>query len=493
MENRPKRSDLLWAALFGGLHLLVAGVYVQYFDITILGDTKVNDWDWFWQTLPLDALRTDLWQSLWFLHSQPPVLNLLGGLYIKAFYPHHLEALHVTNIVLGALICGLFYLIVVHFTNRRAPALGLSLLLTLNPSLYLFEAYVLYTVLTAFLVMLNLSCVLWYRQTRQPAALVVFILSLNLLILTRSVYHIILIPLALLFVWWLMADDRTRRLRTVFAGLLICLLSLGWFAKNSVLFGFFGASSWSGMGLWKAASRGDKLPQMEEYARLNVVEPMVVDLGAFAKPSAYEAYGFQKRSTIPVLAGDDYNNINIPDISARYRENARRLIAYAPQEYLHTVYLSYLQFSQPSSHFKHLSINSEEIPLHVWFYADYLEGGILLSRGQTDFGSFLFFLLPVSLVLYGVQFLRQWRRSDWRIAGAVRADSVLVWCAFLIVYTTAVGLTMEYGENDRFKFLIEFPLWIFVPVVLGRFAAHLWAPIRESYIFAWKRAHGSTQ
>ena len=461
IHRRLDRRDFVWAALLALAHALLAALYVAFFELTILVDSKLSDWDWFMQTLPLEALRRDLGGSLWFLHAQPPLLNLVGGSLIQLFYPHHLEALHAFNVLLGALISGLFYLLAAHFVTRRWIAIVWALILAFNPALYLYEAYVLYEVLTAFLVMATLAALLWHWQTQKPAALYTFLLALNLLILTRSVYHIVLLAPALLLFWWL---ARGQARRVVFVGALICLLSAGWYAKNLVLFDTFSASSWSGIGLWKAASRGDKLPELPALVEAGVLDAAVVAEGAFAPPSHFVQYGFDQSSEIAVLANDDFNNVNVPAISALYGRNALRLIARLPAEYAHTVYLSYLQFSQPAARFKHLAPNAEEIPWHEMLYADLLQGAAVMGR----YGTLQFFLLPIALILYIVQFLRRLAAARWNFPRVICDDVVLFWCALIIVYTTLVSLTMEYGENDRFKFLVEYPIWLFIPVVFGR-------------------------
>ncbi|HHY55409.1 MAG TPA: hypothetical protein GYA08_08225 [Chloroflexi bacterium] len=460
---RPLEArDLAWAGVIALAHATLAFIYITWFEVTILVDSKVSDWDWFMQTLPLEALRRDLWQSLWNLHAQPPLLNLVGGLLIRGFYPHHLEALHFLNIGLGALISGMFYLLAAHFVARRWIAIIWALILAFNPALYLYEAYVLYEVMTAFLIMTTLICLLWYWQTQRAAAMYAFLLALNLLILTRSVYHIVLLAPALLLVWWLAPAAKRRRIMAVSA--LICLLSIGWYTKNLVLFDAFSASSWSGIGLWKAASRGDKLPELSALAERGVLDAAVVAEGAFAPPSDFTQYGFDAQSDVAVLANDDFNNINVPAISALYGRNALRLIAHSPVDYAYTIYLSYLQFSQPATRFKHLAPNAEEIPWHEALYADLLQGAAVMGR----YGTLQFFLLPLTIFLYFVQLFRQWVAAHGRLSAVVRSDPVLFWCALMIVYTTLVSITMEYGENDRFKFLVEYPIWLFIPVVFSR-------------------------
>jgi hypothetical protein len=38
----------------------------------------------------------------------------------------------------------------------------------------------------------------------------------------------------------------------------------------------------------------------------------------------------------------------------------------------------------------------------------------------------------------------------------------------LIAYTILVACTLEYGENSRFKFAIEIPMWAFIATILYR-------------------------
>src|SRR5262245_31974079 len=197
------KYDAMFACLIMLIHKSTQIIYIKLFGISIRVDAPWGTWDWFWQTLPLENLRTDLINSIWYLHAQPPMFNLLGGILAKLFFPYHLEALHVTNIVLGGLLSGLIYLLAANFTSKRYVAVLWSLIISQSPSLYLYEAYILYSLLTAFLVVLNLSCILWHFRTKSTVALYCFIATLNVLILTRSAYHIILIPIALMFVWFL--------------------------------------------------------------------------------------------------------------------------------------------------------------------------------------------------------------------------------------------------------------------------------------------------
>jgi hypothetical protein len=241
--HRPTTAVPPASWLISGLHLAVALYYKQVAGL----DIAWREWDGLWQTIPADLLRADLWQSLWHSHAQPPLFNLFGALLLRLFHSHHLEAMQVVHILLGALIAGMGYRILWSLTGgSRRVSFVTAVLLALNPTLFLFEAYPLYDLLTAFLVMLTLFFLALYKEYRRLRLLFAFILTLNLLILTRSFYHLLLLLPAIPFALFL---ARVQRRRLLPALLLISLLSTSWYAKNSYRFDFFGSSSWMGIGL----------------------------------------------------------------------------------------------------------------------------------------------------------------------------------------------------------------------------------------------------
>jgi 4-amino-4-deoxy-L-arabinose transferase-like glycosyltransferase len=464
--RRLNRIDAGYAGAVALLHVTVATLYSRLAGISIVADPQRNAWDWFWQLLPLDTLRTDLWRSLWYLHAQPPLYNLYGGLLAKTFYPHHLQALYAVNILLGGLISGMIYLVAAHLTRRRWAATAWAVVLCLNPPLLLYEAYILYTLPSAFLVVLTVSCLLWHRQTGSGAALYCFMAALSLLILTRSLFHPVLILVGLVLIWLVAAS--TRRVRTVLICAAIGLVPLGWCVKNYAMFGFFGTSSWQGMGLWRTVSVAYSREELRQRVEAGVIDRMVFEQPVFARPSAYEPYGFKKRSNVKVLSRDDYNNVNFPDISAQYGKNAIRLIRTSPRRYAWAVSQAYRTFCRPSSRYTHMEPNAVKMEYHERFYSEVLGGTVVLSTGGRQYGSFLFFLLPAALVLYGVQFWQRRAGTRETLSVATRDDVVMVWCFLIIFYTTVVGCLFEIGENMRFKFLVEQPMWLFIGIVITR-------------------------
>ncbi|EFO81450.1 hypothetical protein OSCT_0732 [Oscillochloris trichoides DG-6] len=459
------RKDIFNALFLGLIHLIMAIFYVFVAGISIVVDPTRNLWDWFWQSIPVELLQKDFLRSIWYLHAQPPFYNFLIGLFVKLFFPYHLQTLHLFNITLGSLLSGMSYAIIVQIISNRSITLLLSFIITINPSLFLYEAYMLYSLFCAFLIVLSIFFLSWYYKDRSSWLLYGFIVSMTILVMTRSLYYILLLCVVLVFVF--MISNLAKRKHNLIISILITLIAFGWCARNYTLYGFFGTSSWYGMGLWNIAAHRYTLDELQVLEKTGILDPVVVETRVFSMPSTYYVYNFNKKSSIEVLSRDNLNNINIPDISKVYARNSLRLILHQPSRYLQSIYESYLMFCKPSSRFKHLPLNAAKIEPHESFYADILQGRNLMSQGTSDYGSFLFFLLPTSLLTYLFTAFFKIKQHKSLIL-FIQEDMIMFWCFIIITYVVFVSCTVEFGEQDRFKFNIEQLLWFFIPIVLFR-------------------------
>jgi len=458
------------------VHLSVALIYKEVVGVDMRADPVGGTWDFYWQTLPMDALRFNLAESIWNLHSQPPLFNLYGAFFGRLFYPDHLQFMHYSNMILGSLLSGMMWFVALEFSGNRPLALVTALALSLNPALFLYEAYPLYTLLAAFFLVLTLFCLALFSREKRLRYLYAFVLGLNLLILTRSLDHVVILLAGIPFACVLAGRDWRR---VLVGSILISSLSVGWYGKNKLQFGFFGSSSWSGLGLWKIAVLNYSDGEIERLVEEGIVDPIVADLYAFSKPSRFAEHGFDQTSDVDVLSRDDYNNINIIAVSRMYQESAVRLIAHDPVHYLLNICEAYRTFSCPSSSYQFLSGNAAKMHIHEAISSLIVNGHWLTTRlnrwlGTDPFCSLLFFYLPASLIIYVVAAVRRCGKSMRNWVQYVRADGVMVFSAFMIAYTTLVSCALEYGENVRFKFLIESVLWAFMVAVAYRCVRKVW-------------------
>jgi hypothetical protein len=455
------------AALFGVVclvHFIVGALYRELGGITIEPGPSF-DWNASWHLMPLDLLRGHLLKTLWYLHAQPPIHNFLCGIFIKLFYPGHIACMHYPQIVLGALISGMTYVILRRFIGRRRPAFIVALLLSLNPSLFLFEAQVAYDLLAAFWVTLSVFFLALFDTRKRLAYAGCFVLSLNALILTRSLFHPILL-LAAIPIACVAAGGKWRPVLA--AALIISLSSTGWYLKNYLLFDTFAGSSWGGQNLWTHVSANYDRKDLDQFIGAGVIDRTVLDVLVWHRPDAYRAYGFNAHSDIDALSRNNFNNINIVAISKMYLRNALRLMRHRPGHYLVNVAKAYRIFCLPTSRTDYVLENAARMGLHESFVSQILQGQFYTGCLAPWFGnkdpflSFWFFVLPATFAGYAVYVSRRCGKSLDAWSEYLQTDAVMALAAVIILYTIIVGCTCDYGENGRFKFAVEPVLWPFV-------------------------------
>ena len=467
-------------ALFG-LHLSLALYYRHVAGIRITADPERDTWDWFWQTLPTDLLRSNMLESLWNLHAQPPIHNLYGGVLLKLFEPHHLEWMHHINMVLGGLMTVMLYRLTARLTARLANGRWIptvtSLLLATSPALILYESYILYTLLAAFLGLCSVYWLVEFQFSQRLRHLLLCVLCVNLLMLTRTVFHLTLLAVILPFVAIVarhaaLHSSALHWRRAVGFAMLLSLPTVGWYAKNQVKFGFFGATSWSGQNLWKIAISNVSGGQATEFLRDLELDPAATNVRVFSAPSAYQRYGFRAHSTIPALNRNDHNNINMIGISRMYGTNAVRVITHDPLQYLRTVSYAYGVYCRPASEYEYLYINRTRMRRHEQVYSDWILGRSFcrwLGRNTwLEPGSILYFLLPICLLGHCIAFIRRTRVRLSAMVHELCREPAMLFSAGLIAFATVISCCFDYEENMRFRFVIEPILFAYLATLAAR-------------------------
>ncbi len=458
------RKDTWCFAFMAGFHFFFAVVCKELAGVTIERGPGF-DWDASWHLMPQELLRFDLLETLWHLHAQPPLYNLWCAVFLKLFYPAHIAAMHYPQIVIGALISAMVYTILRSFVVSRRFSFGAALVLALNPSLILFEADLSYELLTAFWVVLAVFFLTLYFARRNNMFLYGCVAAINAVILTRSMFHLILLVPTILFVC--LVSHRPRG-RVFVVSVLISLASLGWYTKNYARSGFFGSSSWAGQNLWTIAAANYDRSDLERFVEEGVLEPIILAVRVWSRPGAYRRHGFDESCGIDALSRNNYNNINMVEISRLYKRNALRLIAHEPLHYASNVAKAYRIFCLPCSRTKYVRENARRLGWYEAFISQIVQGqyftGLLkpFFNGKNPFLSFWFFVLPASIAALAAVEMRRcgWLLDDW--LNCLREDGVMLFTCFIIAYVVAISTMCDYGENGRFKFAVEPVLWPFV-------------------------------
>ena len=86
------------------------------------------------QYLDPELLRTHLAQSVWYLHTQPPLYNLFLGTVLKLFPGHEGLAFHAVHLGLGLAFVLALYLLLVGFSLPRPVAAPIALAVSVSPA-----------------------------------------------------------------------------------------------------------------------------------------------------------------------------------------------------------------------------------------------------------------------------------------------------------------------------------------------------------------------
>ena len=459
------RLGLVMAALFVTGRLLYWMIGVR-FDAEALR--------WLPHYLDPQLLRTDLLESVFYLHSQPPLFNLfLGGL-IKLF-PAHVEAAgRVIYLALGALLYATLVGLMRRLGVSTATAVTVATLCALSPAVVLYENWLYYAFPVA--VLLTLSVLLLHRVLARRRSLDAagFFACVFAVAATWSAFHLAYYLASAAAV--LSLSDRRDRGRLVLISAVPLLLLAGLYAKNGVVFGRFTLSSWMGMNLARMTT--ERLPVEERLrlvaaGRLSPVSlapafsPIEVYGADFVGSPGYEqvvALHQVRRST----GFRNYNHLGYVAVSDRYLGDAIEVVRHHPGAYLGAVRAAWLQYLRPSHDF-YLLRSLPSVGVISRLYDSLVYGRISLGMLRDEEGPevYLGLLAGIPLVV-GFGLWLAWTGLAARGAPDPAGRTAIAYACFIVLYVALVGNSFEVGENNRFRFVTE-PLCF---VLAGLFVHH---------------------
>jgi hypothetical protein len=409
----------------------------------------------YWQYLDPFLLRQRLGQSLFYLHSQPPLFNLFLGLALKTGQE---RAVLVTTY----LLCGLAVYAGTFTLMRRLSvspwvAFAVATWWATSPALVAYENWLFYTLPVAAL--LALVVLAFERATRHGRARDGFAFAIAVFVLCamRSLYHLVYLLAAL---GWLALSWRSWR-RAAAAGALPLVLLSALYAKNAVLFGHFEASTWTGMNLARLTTEALEPGDAARLVAQGTLRPVSL-VPAFSRPEAYPSAYFDTESgpraralTWPTktTGAANFNHLGYVAISDDYLRDAGWVIRHRPATYLASVGRAWEVYFRSPSDLRFLGIANidalrpatdayDVVFFGRWPWPDRSRAG--------DAPRYWLLRLGLPLVLaYGV--ICALGRSGGR--GLDRSQRIaLGFLCFNIAYVALVGNLLELGENNRFRF-----------------------------------------
>jgi hypothetical protein len=460
------RAPLAITGLFviSRIAFLLAGVR---FDMTALtGQFHV------FQLLDLDQLHHNLVQSIWYLHSQPPIFNLFSGLVLQLPGGAIRPLLIVVSLALGLGLALSSYYLCLELCIPSAVSLVVAAVVVLDPANVLYGNWYFYSFPTAALMTFCALCLAHFVRTRLSGWGVGFFACLMAVVLLNSTFQ---------WFWLLAAGGPVvvvlrQRWRQFLAIAVVPLLLVSvWYIKNADLFQTYTTSSWFGMNFASTTTAWATPSQIRQLIAKHELTP-IAGVAAFLPLSAYGRTATTHRATgVAALdqptKGDgspNFNNINYIGISNQFLHNDLAFLKAHPGNYTHAVKRGATLFFVPSDQYFYLGPNSRHISSYVRAFdllVDWQPRSTTITTNGYDVDVTFEQVSISALITFAVAIVATpfvvWRRRRDAPFALVMA---FMWVS--IVYVFAATTLVQFGENQRFKYdLGPLPLVAAVAVV----------------------------
>lgn len=439
-----------------GLMVVAIGYVVSRLYFFWLGVRfETSSLEWYWQVLDPQLLSERLLESLFYLHSQPPLFNLILGVGLKLSPDHSLVLFHVIFMGLGLLLAVAIYLLLTRFGLSPLIAAVLVLLYATSPNWLMYENWLFYDFPNAVALVLAGGTLVVFGRTDSIRWLVLFFALLTAVVWTRSLFH----PVWFAGCVGVVMVARPRRWRAVAAAAAVPLvLIFVLFAKNLVVFAFFGSSSWLGMSLTRMTTAEMDPNERDAWVREELLSPVAL-VPPFSPVESYESVGIPITDCgIPALGwrlrstgAPNFNHLAYLEVSRMSLSDALTVIRLHPGVYLRSVARSGVRF--------------------FWSPVNYppFRNNLVATASTYRLFESTVNLPPVAAMLGLLAFayggVRGWR---WLRGSGPGGDVFFAFSVFTIGWVFCVSSLLEFGENFRFRFAVEPLVFVMLGAVLAQ-------------------------
>ncbi|MGZ5281845.1 MAG: hypothetical protein ACXWEY_06145, partial [Bacteroidia bacterium] len=314
---------------------------------------------WGPQCLDIPLLQNKLWESIWYMHGQPPLFNLYIASVINIFPAEIVKYIfQACWLGLGLLHSILLYKTIVYTGVGRKIALLAAMYFVISPAAILYENLFYYTQIELFMLTLSAYLLVKFIKFKSFKYSFLFFLSLAILILTRSMFHWFWLIGAVVLLLLMIPDKRKIIL---LACVFPVMLSGAWYLKNYVLYGKFASSTWLGMSLANVVKPTDGIAQIKRWENINAYKDFIEPDNRYPNievlHTPYQSDSMVNLNYLPYLqVFDQFMEVSVKNITTN------------PLSYLKNVFEGHVLFFSPASNYEGLSNNRETLKIYVTIY-----------------------------------------------------------------------------------------------------------------------------
>lgn len=470
MTKESARRKFLAPLVLGVIFILSRWLYARA-GVRFDADT----YTWVWHFIDAELLKHDLWRSIFYLHTQPPLMNLLTGVSLQLF-PKTYGLVFQAVFLLGGFAMSLGIYVI---GNRLGLPEYLSLLLaawfSISPATVVYENQLFYTYSTTVLLVLSVVFLARFLEKKRGIDGLVFSLILALNALTWGLFHIFWLVICFGLVVVFLNKNRLKALWLLPAFFLVFAL----YTKNAILYGSFTSSTWAGLNVFKTVTFQIPENVLKQWAKDGVVS----DLALYPPYRSAEVYlrFFPETPVTGIPLLDNFetstgvrNQHHISYVYAgdRYMKDSVRILLHAPRYYLSIIpHTTYIYFHSASDYEYTLGIRRPIDELDTFwnrlFYGQWQKDEGLGERARRISPDHLaWWLLFGFLFVITATPVYLWRERESFDQVQYALVMFMLWN---IVFVTAAGVLLDIGENNRTRFSIDPFLLLLTFFFLRRF------------------------
>jgi hypothetical protein len=438
----------------------------------------------YYQFLDPELLKHRLFESLFYLHVQPPGWNLYTGTVLKVFPASYSGIFHAIYLLLGLGICWSIYHLMRMLRVSRWLAFILATWFTVSPGVVLFENYLLYEYLVAFLLITAAVALVHFIQDSRSVWALLFFAAVLSSVLVRNFFHLvyfvaIMSALALI--------SRSQRRLVLLCGALPLLVILGLYSKNWILFGSFSGSTWMGMNMDTITVHQLTGEEAQAFVNRGIISPAsLLDVGS--PLNLYRPYiqmppptGIQVLDDCVTSTGaTNFNCLPFRQVQRIYIRDGLALLREYPVVYLRSLEAAWFSYFLPAGDFPFFDLNRPKIHGIDRFWNVVFFGQFQEASDRKELRRMAAQGARVSLLLYTGIFLliglpALWLWGVYYVVSGVRSKSLdrpaailLGFLLFNILYVTAIANFLSSFENNRYRFPLDALYVVLLGVALNR-------------------------
>jgi len=428
-----------------------------------------------WQLLDRIWLQNTLFESLYYLHSNPPFFNLLAGMCVKWFPEDYVTVLEWLYLTMGLAVYMMMYRILLFFKVPVWGALLMSTLYIVSPEALLYERWISPVWIDTFLLMSASFTLVMYGEKRHLVYLFLFFGVITLLMITSSTFSLLYLA-GLVILIGIMYQKMWKYVVLFSFVPLLAVVTI--YTKNENQFGFWGSSSLSGVQMVKKAAYAtlehplDRVLSMTEKEKQKEVKASWEELRHEGKIESLQYMtGVQTMKVcqspeemVPARYGKisalsepfkhngecNMNYYHYVQQSKQIREDVFTVWMRYPEGYLRTVVIAMMDYFRPV--WDTAAVNTNRERLHG--YVKLFDLGELGGTYMGQYGLFFILLMFLSLLFvigYTIRLLGRKRQ---------KRATVALFMLYTIYFVLISGILLRIDGLNQMRVMTDPLLYI---------------------------------